>query len=178
MMIRGQRDMEKRWYVVHTMKGQETKYLDGIREYVTDEADEAFMMINEKQYKHQGRWEAERENLFPGYLFVATDQPEDFDRRLRKKYHPLKLLTFDDEIKAIRPEEQAFLRRLGGEDHIVRYSEGFKDGDQIVVESGSLKGLSGEIRKVDRHNRQAVITVSLFGRETNVTLGLGIVKSV
>lgn len=71
----------------------------------------------------------------------------------------------DGKITPIRDEEEEFLEKLGGSDHIVRYSEGFKDGDRIIVESGPLRNFSGEIIKTDRHNRQATIALSLFGRK-------------
>ena len=166
------------WYVVQTLKGQEEKILDGIHRYVKDEAEEAFIMQNEKMYKHSGKWEADITNLFPGYLFVVTDAPLEFDKRLRKKYPARKLLRVDDKITAINESEEEFLKALGGEEHIVRFSKGFREGDRIMVESGALKNLTGEIKKLDRHNRQAVITLSLFGRKTDVTLGLEIVKIV
>ena len=166
------------WYVVQTLKGQEEKILDGIYRFVINSDEEAFIMLNEKMYKHHGKWETDRENLFPGYLFVITGEPAGFDQRLRKKYPLRKLLRVDGKITPIRTSEEEFLKTLGGESHIIRYSEGFRDGDKIVVESGALKGLSGKIKKLDRHNRQAVIALSLFGRETDVTLGLGIVKSI
>ena len=167
-----------RWYVVQTLKGREKKALLEIQEHVTEADEHAFIMENEKLYKHQGKWHRERENLFPGYLFVVTGKPEKFDVRLRRKYHPLRLMRVDDAIRSIEPDEEEFLMRLGGENHVVRYSEGFQIGDKIVIEKGSLKGFEGEIRKKDRHNRQAKIAVSIFGRETEVTVALGIVKSV
>ena len=166
------------WYVVQTLKGKEEKVTAEIREYVLEDGEEAFIMGNERMFRIRGRWIIDRKNLFPGYLFVITEKPKEFDRRLRKKLRPLKLMEVDEVITPIYPEEEEFLKLLGGEEHIVRYSEGCRIGDKVVIESGALAGYKGEIRKLDRHNRQAVITVSFFGRETDVTLGLGIVKSV
>ncbi|MBQ7563795.1 MAG: antiterminator LoaP [Lachnospiraceae bacterium] len=167
-----------RWYVVQTMKGQEIKAIADIKRDVIADDEDVFIMENEKMFKHQGKWEADRVNLFPGYTFVETSRPEEFNQRLHKKHRTLKLMTVGETITAIRPEEELLLKQLGGEEHIVRYSEGFRDGDKIIVESGPLKGHEGEIRHLDRHNRQAQITMSLFGIETNVTLGLGIVKVI
>ena len=165
------------WYVVQTIKGKEQRVLDEIKEHVIQGREEAFILFNEKMYKHQGKWHAEQENLFAGYLFVDTDEPKKFDERLHKQNRTLRFLRVNDEITAIYEDEMQRLMLLGGEEHIVRYSEGFRDGDEVRITSGALKGFNGRIKKLDRHNRQAVITLSLFGRETDVTLGLGIVKS-
>ena len=166
------------WYVVQTLKGQETKILDGIHQYVKEDTEDAFIMWNEKMYKHKGKWEADMTNLFPGYLFVVTKEPMEFDRRLHKKYPARKLLRVDDKITAIQKNEEEFLKALGGDEHIVRFSKGFREGDQIIVESGALKDKTGIIKKLDRHNRQAIVSLSLFGRKTDITLGLEIVKSL
>ena len=109
---------------------------------------------------------------------MMDERPEAFDIRLRKEYHPLKLMMVDDVITPIRPGEQRFLMELGGEEHIVRYSEGFRENDRIIIESGPLKGHEGEIQKIDRHNREATIKLKMFGRESMVKLGLGIVKVI
>ncbi len=83
------------WYVVQTLKGQEEKILGGIHQYVKDDTEDAFILWNEKIFKHQGKWEADRENLFPGYLFIVTNKPEEFDKRLRKKHPSRKLIRMD-----------------------------------------------------------------------------------
>lgn len=178
----GERCLKKltpgRWYVVQTLKGQEGKTIADIRRNALEDDEDIFIMENEKMFKHQGKWEPDRVNLFPGYIFVVTCRPEEFNQRLHRKHRTLKLMTVGETITAIRPEEEKLLKYLGGEDHVVRYSEGFRDGDRIVVETGPLKGYEGEIKHLDRHNRQAQITMTLFGIETNVTLGLGIVRVI
>lgn len=165
------------WYVVQTLKGREGKVLDEILQYVTQESENAFIIENEKMYKHQGEWHAERENLFAGYLFIDTGQPEEFNKRLQKQDRTLKLLSVDGRITPIREDEEKRLLLLGGEDHVVKYSEGFKDGDVVRITSGALKGFDGEIKRMDRHNRRVQVMIPLFGRDTPITLGLGIVKS-
>lgn len=166
------------WYVVQTLKGKERKIAEAIRFRVAKDKEEIILMESEKMFRIKGEWIKDRKPLFPGYLFIVTDEPEDFDLRLRKKLHPQKLLEFDEVITPIRPEEEEYLKILGGEEHIVRYSEGYRDGDRIEITSGAFAGYTGEIKKLDRHNRQAKITLTLFGQPTDVEIGLGIVKSI
>ena len=97
---------------------------------------------------------------------------------LEKEKHPLKLHRVDNIITPIRPEEEEYLKRLGGEEHVVRNSEGYRVDNMIEITSGSFKGWTGEIKKLDRHKRRATICVSMMGREVEVNIGLEIVKSV
>ena len=166
------------WYVIQTLKGRERKILEEIKEYIAEEDEEVFILENEKMFKHHGKWEPDRVPLFAGYIFADTDEPEEFDKRLYEKYRYIRLMTVGDVITPIRPEEELFLRRLGGDSHIVQYSEGFKVGDKIIIEDGPLKGLEGSILRFDRHNREATIKLTMFGKETTTTLGLGVVKVI
>ena len=98
-----------RWYVVQTLKGQERKTIADIKRNVIEDDEDVFIMENEKMFKHQGKWKADRVNLFPGYLFIVTPRAEEFDERLHGKYRTLKLMTVGGTITAIRSEEESFL---------------------------------------------------------------------
>lgn len=168
------------WYVIQTMKGKEYKAAEEVRCDVAAEDEPVFVFENEMEYKVKGSWIKDTNPFFPGYIFVDinAEKAEDFDYRLRKEKHPLKLLRVDDIITPIKPEEEEYLSRLGGEEHIVRNSEGYRVDDMIEITSGSFKGWTGEIRKLDRHKRRATICVTMMGREVEVNIGLEIVKSV
>lgn len=168
------------WYVIQTLKGRESRVLDGVVRDVAVEGEKVFIFENEMEYKVKGDWIKNRKPFFPGYVFAEMDKDraEDFDRRLRKKLHPLKLIAMDGKITPITDEEQDYLMRLGGDEHIIRHSEGFRVDDLVEITAGSFKGFKGEIRKLDRHNRRARIRMSLMGIETEVTIGLEIVSNI
>lgn len=168
------------WYVIQTMKGKEKKAADEVRYDVAKEDEQVFVLENEMEYKVKGNWIKDTNPFFPGYIFVdiSADMAEDFDIRLRREKHPLKLLRVDEVITPIRPEEEEYLKRLGGDEHIVRNSEGYRVDDMVEITSGSFKGWKGEIRKLDRHKRRAIICVPMMGRDVEVSIGLEIVKYI
>ena len=114
--------------------------------------------------------------LFPGYVFIETDRIEDFYIRLRRIYAMTKVLRIGEEMTPIQKEEEDYLRRLGGDDHVVKYSEGYIEGDNLVVTSGPLKDFMGKVKKVLRHKRLVVMEVPLLGHTVEVTLGMGILE--
>ena len=164
-------------YVIQTLKGKESKVAETVIRDVADKGENVFVFEYEKEYKIKGKWIKDRKPFFPGYIFVDVEKTiaEDFDRRLRKNKH--KLMEVDDVITAIRPEEQRYLMQLGGADHVVRHSEGFRVDDYIVITSGPFKGYNGEIRKLDRHHRKAVIAMPLLGRDMEVEIDLEIIEN-
>ena len=167
----------KRWFVIQTLKGQESKVADEIRDRIAEDGENVFIFENEMEYKIRGKWIKERKPFFPGYIFVEMDKDraEKFDWRLRRKKH--KLLNVDGVITPIRSEEEYYLKGLGGDKHIICYSEGFRVADMVVITSGAFKGYKGEIRKLDRHNRRAKVCVPLLGRDMEVEIGLEIVSN-
>jgi transcriptional antiterminator NusG len=45
-------------------------------------------------------------------------------------------------------------------------------GDDVIMVGGSFDGMSGTVTALDLENAAADVTVSMFGRETSVTLPL------
>ena len=78
----------------------------------------------------------------------------------------------------IEPEEETFLRRLGGEEHVAEYSEGYLEGDRLIVTEGAMQGYEGKVKRLDRHRRLVTIEVPLLGRLVEIQLGLGVVRRV
>ena len=62
------------------------------------------------------------------------------------------------------------------EAYIAEMSKGYIIGDIVTVISGPMKEMKGQIKFIDRHKRLAVIEIEMFGRKTEVRLGLEIVK--
>ena len=76
---------------------------------------------------------------------------------------------FDDEKTLI----SAF---VGGEDYVLKMSEGIIEGDQIRILKGPLQGYEALVKKIDRHKRIAFIDLEILGRVKTVKVGLEIVQ--
>lgn len=164
------------WYVVQVYTGREADIAGQCRDRVMEEGEDVFIPLVERMTKIGGEMTMVKTRLFPGYVFMETDHAEDMYLRLKKIKAMTKLLKTGDEITPLYPEEEAYLKSLEDEEHVVRYSEGYLEGDKLVITSGALKDYEGEIKKVLRHKRLVVLEVPLLGRKVEVTLGLGVVE--
>ena len=164
------------WYVIQVYTGQELEIARQCRERVMIEGEDVFVPLAERWTKIRGERTLITSRLFPGYVFIETDQIEDFHRRLNRIYAMTKVLRTGDEMTPIQKEEEEYLRKLGGDEHVVRYSEGYIEGDKLVVTSGPLKDFEGNVKKVLRHKRLVVVEVPLLGRTVEVTVGMGVVE--
>jgi transcriptional antiterminator NusG len=164
------------WYVIQVYTGREMEIAKQCRERVAEADEEVFVPLAERQTKVRGERILIRTRLFPGYIFLETTRIEEFYERLKKLDAMTKILKTGEFLTPLHEEEEAYLRRLGGADHIVKYSEGYMEGEQLVIVSGALAGYEGKIRKIIRHKRLVVLEVPLLGRVVEVTVGLGVVE--
>ena len=167
------------WYVIHTMSGMEAKCMQQCQKYVDDsDYNEMFVpqYISKKHYKQE--WHEVKKTLFPGYMFVDTENIESVMKGLKQVYQYTKVLRDCETISPITEQEQAFLATIMDKEHVVRYSEGFLIGEEVVVTSGPLKDYRGNISKIDRHRRIAKMEVCMFGRMTPMEVGFGAIARV
>ncbi len=118
----------------------------------------------------------EQKVLFPGYVFLVSDDPEALFLKLKCVQGMTKMLGYGQEIVPLYPEEEEFLKKLGGEKQVVEYSMGIMENDQILVTSGPLQGMEGCIKRVDRHKRMAWLEIEMMGRLVEAKVGLEIVE--
>lgn len=164
------------WYVIQVYTGAEEEICRQCRRRIMEKDEDVFVISAERMTKIGGEWTLITSRLFPGYVFVETERIEDFFMRLKQIDSMTKLLRMGEEVTPIHWEEEAYLQALGGDEHIVKYSEGYLEGEKLVVMSGALKHHKGTVKRVLRHKRLVVLEVSLMGRKVEVTVGLGVVK--
>lgn len=115
--------------------------------------------------------------LFPGYVFFQAE--ESWAPTLPMYYadYILRLLQTSGSWR-LKGEDEALARWLLEHDGLLDMSKAYQEGTRVVIQSGPLKELEGVITKVDRHNRNGMVTLELFGRKTNVWLAFELVKTI
>ena len=164
------------WYVIQVYTGHEEDVAGQCRIRALKDGEAAFIPQVERMTKIRGEWELMTTRLFPGYVFLETDEPDGLYERLKRVKTMTKLLKTGEEITPLYRDEEEHLRKLQDAGHVVRYSEGYLEGDRLFITSGALVGCEGKVKKILRHKRLAVLEVPLLGREVEVTLGLGVLE--
>ena len=166
-----------KWYVMQVRTGTEENICIQCKKDIEEDVlEKCFLPYYEEKRRVRGEWKILKKILFPGYVFVITQDIEMLYQQLKRVIGLTKLLGADHEIIPLTKEETVFLTRFGGEDQVVSMSEGIIVGSKVIVNSGPLQGMEGYIRKIDRHKRKAYLELPLFGRTQNVQVGLEIVE--
>lgn len=125
--------------------------------------------------KNQGSWRLYAENMFPGYLFVATDDIKAVQERLKLSPSSIRFLGAERRVFALRAEEEAFIRDFGGTTHVIGMSRGIIRHGAMEIGEGPLRGRADLIKKIDRHKRIAYLDLGVLN-QPQVKVGLEIVS--
>lgn len=166
------------WYVIQVQTGKEEKTAEEIRRLVPESViTECFIPRSERLRKAGDKWIKQGDIMFRGYVFIISDYITEVSSHLRSIPDFARLLGREqDSIYAIYRDEAAFIDTLGGKAHSVDMSYGVIVGDKIIVNQGPLAGHEAIIKKIDRHKRSALISIPMFSRTVDVSVGLEIVS--
>lgn len=165
-------------YVIQVVGGSENRVCDLVNKLLSNKIKDCFVPCREVFRREDGTWQTVRETLFPGYLFVETDQVQQVMERLKTVPALTRLLGVSDErITPLSDDEVAWLSGLmKSDDKVIQTSVGVIEGDSVIVTKGPLVGHEAQIRKVDRHKRLAYLDMCMFGRTKVIKVGLEIVR--
>lgn len=164
-------------YVVQVRSGTEERTRRLLLRALADVIEDCFTPEYETLRADKGQWRPVRARLLPGYIFIQSKHPDIVAAKLASVPAFTRLLGSNGEhFMPLAPDEVAWLNAFTNmETHVVEMSTGIIEGDQVLVTRGPLKGHELEIRKIDRHKREAELEVPLLGRKKRVKVGLEIV---
>ncbi|MCD8130626.1 MAG: antiterminator LoaP [Lachnospiraceae bacterium] len=165
------------WYVMQVRTGTEENIRLQCGKMLSGSAlSRCFIPYYEEKKKRQGSWKTEQKILFPGYVFLDTEDICQVAIAMKSVVGLTRVLGLNGEgAIPLTEAEEEFLRQFGGEDQIVRMSEGVIEGDRVMIYSGPLKGKEALIKRIDRHKRKAYLEMVMFGEAQKVEVGLEIV---
>lgn len=172
------------WYVLQVPTGREDRLIEEIRCYqVQDYLEDIFAPRSVRKKKYQGKWQVYEEMLFPGYLFVISEAPEELYQALKRIPQMTRILGTGEKWTAMTANDIETVRRLASpqgkslcERWRMNFSEGYLKGDKIIIIDGPLKGMESSISRIDRHKRLAWLSMEIMGQPREIAVGLEIIR--
>lgn len=170
---------EKKWYVVNTYSGHESKVKEKLDMRINSmEMQENIFRVIVPERKEveikDGKKKEKKKKLFPGYVLVEMIMSDESWYIVRntpgvtgflgssgKGAKPVPL--YDEEV------ERLFNEIGMDKDNVV---VNYEVGDNIKITDGPFKLLSGKIAELDLEAGKATVSIDLFGQETTVELEL------
>ena len=181
--------MEKQWFVLHTLTGQENKAQKSIEARVKLERMEDFIgkcvipteRVTEKK---NGKKRTITKKFFPGYLLCELalyDEAKGIDENGKKAIYE-RTWQFLRETPGVigfvggdRPQplkqsevDAILLDKAEGASEVGRRKGNFPVDETVKINDGAFRGLTGQISMVDPDKGKLKVEVQVFGRTVPV----------
>lgn len=164
------------WHVIQTRTGKEKELVEIIEKFISKRiCEKCFIFQQECVWRIEGSYRIHLEPLFPSYVFVETDIPEEFYFSLKQIPKLTKLLWDGECFWTVQKEEEELLKNLSGgnEEYIIRRSFVYLSANgEILAAEGALKEYVGKIIKKRLRKRRVVIEIPFLGEKKRIQLGI------
>ena len=171
--------LEKKWYVVRTVSGQENK----IKGYIESEVErhgfgdylEEVLVPTEKVVQIRKGKKINKERVyFPGYIMIKANLAGEMIHIIRSITN---VIGFLGETKGGDPvplRKAEVNRLLGKVDELAVSTDSvaipFILGETVKVIDGPFNGFNGTVEKINEEKRKLEVMVKIFGRKTPLEL--------
>jgi transcriptional antiterminator NusG len=170
-------DINKKWYVIRAVSGNEKKvkqYIEseinrlGMEDYVSQ-----VLIPTEKVYQiRKGKKISKERNYFPGYVLIEAQLTGEIPHIIKNVPGVLGFLGSQGEPVPLRQVEVN--RILGKVDELAEQGEEmtvpFMIGESVTVIDGPFNSFSGVIEEINEEKKKLKVMVKIFGRKTPVEL--------
>lgn len=173
-----------KWYVIHVYSGFEKRVVDLIR-YQAKEAKlsdmfgEILIPTEEVTEIKKGERVKTNRQFFPGYILVQMNLTDETWHLVRSIPRISSFLGARGKPHAISDAEvKKILKKVEDSAIISRNAIEYEIGDSVNVCDGPFANFQGVIEEVDKDKERVKVSVSIFGRPTNVDLGFSQIEKI
>lgn len=174
--------MQKEWFVIHTLTGQEMKVRESImkrlkQEEMADYIDDVIIPTEKVSEVKKGVRSTTTRKFFPGYVLVHMAL-YGADRMLAEKSWTFiretpGIIGFigGEKPVSLRPDEvEMILHQAEEKKEKVKPKVVFEPGETVKITDGPFLNFSGVVEEVDPERGKLKVSVAIFGRSAPVEL--------
>jgi transcriptional antiterminator NusG len=170
--LEGERDPNRRWYVVHCYSGHENKVKHAVLQRIQtmgmqDKIFDVLIPTAEEIEVKEGKQKKIEKRVFPGYILVEMIMDEDSWYVVRNTTGVTGFVGMGTEPTPLSEDEvKHIMRRMESEVPVVKVN--FKVGQRVRIVSGPFNDIIGVVSDIYPDRNKVRVMVSFFGRETPV----------
>lgn len=169
------------WFVMRTVPDKEEEAAALMQRVLPNHLwKQCRVLYKQKLFKTAGRYLVTKEKMFPGYLFIQTDQAKELQKELNKARKFPKLIGNQNvDVVPVTDRELGFLKSTCGEE--LQYTMGLsriqvdEEGNITRIE-GVLKPYVEQITRKRLRKRYVLARVELFNRVEDILFGIVLEK--
>lgn len=174
--------MQSKWFVLHTLSGQEQKVKESIEKRLKAEEmgeyiKEVLVPMEKVAEVRSGKKTVTTRKLYPGYVFIDMLLLDENNRLIEKPWYFIRETpgvigfvggerptpTSQEEIENIKAQ-------ISDAEDTERPKVQFDVGETIKINDGPFLNFSGVIEEIEPERGKLKVTVNIFGRNTPVEL--------
>ncbi|MBO7655773.1 MAG: transcription termination/antitermination factor NusG [Kiritimatiellae bacterium] len=176
--------MDKQWYVLHTLTGQELKVKKSI--VVRTKNEEMGAYIGEVEVPVErvtevknGKKSTVTRKLYPGYVLIQLALYDNLDDRnvleptwrfIRDTTGVIGVIGGDKPMPLPQAEVDAILNQVSMRHEDVKPKVQYEPGEMIKITDGPFMNYNGTVDEVDPEHGKMKVSVAIFGRTVSVEL--------
>jgi transcriptional antiterminator NusG len=174
--------MEKQWYVVHTLTGQENRVRDSLlarrkQEEMEDALGEVIVPTERVSEVRKGVRSTSMRKFFPGYVLVNLALYDGERKLWDKAWYFVRdtpgiigFLGGEKPVPLPPSEVEVILNQVEERREKVKPRVTFEPGETIKITDGPFLNFNGVVEEVDPHRGKLKVSVAIFGRSAPVEL--------
>ncbi len=165
---------QKAWYAVHTYSGYENKVKTNLEKRIEsmNMEDFIFRCIIPTETVHEvknGVTKEVQRKVFPGYVLVEMVMTDESWYIVRNTTGVTGFVGTGNKAVPLHDYEvDALLKGMGEETPTVELSA--EVGDEVQIIDPAFAGMTGIIKEINPKKQQVVVSVTMFGRETEAEI--------
>jgi transcriptional antiterminator NusG len=173
-------EIEKKWYVVRAVSGQEKKVKEHIeleikrnnlQDYVSQ-----LLIPTEKVYQiRNGKKVSKERSFFPGYILIEAALEGEVPHIIKGVTNVIGFLGTEKGGHPVPLRSNEVNRILGKVDELAESDEEltipFVVGESVKVIDGPFNSFTGVIEEINEEKKKLKVMVKIFGRKTPLELG-------
>lgn len=169
------------YYAIQVKTGSEKKYIHLFKTNFPDATIRLHFLQRRLPIRHRGMVKQELSPIFPGYIFIETEGSilPIYYWGLRRTDGFFRFLKSNQDVQPLGGHDLELVNHFIKAGSIAEKSKVyFDEQDRIVVQEGPLKGLEGNIIKVDKRKGRAKIRLDLDNAPFTIDLAFEVIAKV
>ena len=166
------------WYVIWVVARKEQELINIITDKVPADLYTRVWTPCKKELRRYAGVETTQDIiLFPGYVFIDTDDPDAIHQYLYRYSSYIRFLKDGGSYSPVSDHERSIIEHFTGESGTAGISMGVIIAGCLHILDGPLVGMESYITKIDRHRRKAYVQIdNLLGEDRLLSFGLEVIE--
>jgi len=178
-----EKDLEMRWYIIHTYSGYENKVKESIEQRFDalgkgELLGEVLIPTENVLEMKNGKKVVSQKKLFPGYIYIRMHLTDDGWHVVKATPRVTGFIGGRKPLPLSEDEIASILNAVNKTQEKPKNKFSFETNEKVKIIEGPFANFIGTVDEINEDKGTLKVMVTIFGRSTPVTLGFHEVEKI